>query len=155
LKLDLVLGELHAAKKAEDKISAVCTKFKAKANETEDQRQQRLDNAAIKIQASHRGKMGRKRAEVVERLGLVGLQQLKEQKRQDLLAAQIAEEEAMQARASNRAAQAKALRLSEHLCWKRLDYLINRLVLPDNIEGLMERIVEVRAAAWARRFAEM
>ena len=70
----------------------------SKANETEDQRQQRLDNAAIKIQASHRGKMGRKRAEVVERLGLVGLQQLKEQKRQDLLAAQIAEEEAMQAR---------------------------------------------------------
>jgi len=130
--------------------------FKRKAFQTEQQRRQQEDESAKKLQALHRGKKGRARAEVVKTKGLGALNS-KERDEQEHLRVQQekTEEEAMRMRAKFRAEQEAAKEIADHRCWMRLNFLINRIVFktsPNSANDLVERIMQVKAGVWANRF---
>jgi len=147
-EIETLKAELQMEKLLQDTFSAKYEHYKTLADETEQERYARQTRAAVKMQAVQRGKMGRRRAGFVQVAG--GPEQLEVVDKlasQQRLEAGLAEEQAMAQRASNREVKRK----SDHRCWQRLNRLVNALLVPDNVDDLMQRIIEVKASAWAKR----
>jgi len=139
--------------------------YKTVAEETSSQRRAREVSSATKLQAVHRGRKGRSRAEFVKRHSYAELSQqdlAKETLLTDQVAMEMAEEDAMLQRAQKRAEDAVAERkveLKNRMWW---NWVLDRMILANGGEKanaitdlLMDRIIMVKCMSFSQKYLDM